>query len=209
MQPDDTITLVEIHIEFPDQDIVAATAAEMRDNDAGYRLALAEIQTRNLNLQVNPDDLEPPFGWIIEIKTVGAPPVKSFTMIEDIGSDEENNYGLASTVITGIDPATHRPRKQALFEFIEKKKVVTDPATAIRTIFAVRDAGDGTEPALFTPVVGTEDILSRFLNCVRSSCSDTCLGAFTGCTGAFPLYFKCMVVTCDSCAIKCGAWLGS
>jgi hypothetical protein len=201
----DVLEIASTSFFFPDSSVLIGKVAELQANSPGYQAVLAEIQSRNLNLRVSADEGGvQPFGWTSIDDGVINPPVKSFTFIQDFGSSEGTDFGLATTVISGNDPNTNAPVRQEIHELVSKPSAgVTDPETDIRVVFAAREDG-----ALMTPAVGTASILSRFVACIRSSCAETCLGSLVGCAGAFPVYVQCVAVACGGCALKCGACAG-
>lgn len=44
---------------------------------------------------------------------------------------------------------------------------------------------------------------SRWVNCLRSRCVSTCLGALATCSGTWAAYLWCVVAACGGCVLRC------
>jgi hypothetical protein len=196
----ETFAVLETRVMFPKEEALQNQLSSMAQNDETYRAALGELKSRSMALN---DEIQP-FGWSVQDTHVTGNYNKSFVMVQDLsgGGGPGEDVGLITSVVQGQDDKG-LPRTLTTVEVRVKP---SQPGFNLDQIKAEVIARDGK--AIAAGTVGVRDIFSRFGNCVRSSCAQVCLGALTGCVGAWPVYLQCVAVACGGCALKCAGCAG-
>jgi hypothetical protein len=197
----ETLAVLETRVVFPNPQTLSSQINSMQQNDATYRAALGELKSRNMAL----NDQTPPFGWTLQDTHVAGNYNKSFVMIQELSggaAGSGQDLGLVTSVVQGQDDDGN-PQTVRTVEFVLKPSQAGFNLNQIKAEVIARDG-----KAIAAGTVGVRDIFSRFGNCVRSSCAQVCLGALTGCVGAWPVYLQCVAVACGGCALKCAGCAG-
>jgi hypothetical protein len=191
----EVMAVLSTQVIFPDQSQVESHLESLKASSQTYQAALKEIHARKLKTA---EATTAPTGWYVKDSSVTGDEVRALTFVQDLGSGNGTDSGLIGVVVDGVDEKG-RPVKQETWEIVEKPSGADVDPSSIRTIAVFRDG------SLVTTDIGALNIFSRLINCVKGTCASVCLGSLTACAGVFPVYLKCVAVSCGGCALKCGA----
>jgi hypothetical protein len=198
----ETFAIEAVETRFSRLGALQSTVASLA-NDKTYQAGLASLKSGARNLRVTTDDVAP-FEFSRRVRSFSRS-VEYFAMVQDLsggagGSVED--LGLVTSVVRGQDDEGV-PHTVTTVEVLQKP---SQPGFNLDQIRAEVIARDGQ--AIAAGTVGVRDIFPRFGACVKSNCGQPCLGALTGCVGAWPVYFECLVLACGASLLSCAGCAG-